>query len=38
VEVLDATRPADLVRRDAVARIWARYAARWGAAPTRPVR
>jgi hypothetical protein len=38
VEVLDATRPADLVRRDAVARIWARYAARWGAAPARPVR
>lgn len=32
VEILDATQPADQVRRDATARIWARYAARWGTA------
>lgn len=30
VEVLDATQPADQVRRAATARIWSRYAARWG--------
>jgi thymidylate kinase len=31
VEILDATRPAEQVRREATARIWRRYAARWGA-------
>jgi len=36
VEVLDATQPVELVRRDAVARIWDRYATRWGARPPAP--
>lgn len=31
VEILDATRPAEQVRREATAHIWRRYAVRWGA-------
>ncbi len=29
LQILDATRPSDIVRRDAIERIWCRYAARW---------
>ena len=30
IEVVDTTRPADVVLRDVTARIWRRYAVRWG--------
>jgi hypothetical protein len=30
LEVVDTTRPADVVLRDVTARIWRRYARRWG--------
>lgn len=38
MRIIDASQPADRVRREATALVWAQYAARWatGAAPGRP--